>query len=223
MLDPVRVSGLVVMSVGALFLIFLLILAMIRVCKAPVQVPTEEEWIGVDVLVSEPLPKLTVEAISHDQSIVLVSGMTILVSRQTDEDGLYFVDESKDIIRVNSIQANHGYKINVGKHHGLRFYPSMQEPVHAMVRHVLRCDMSLSPSDHCTHMILFCMEGVGRVTINTTSQTSLLLSVHYFGTNSLCVSVGKSEDIIMHSGCQDWAIVEGIIQYPTCKSILMES
>lgn len=125
-MEPLQICGLLLMSVLTLFFLLLIVVAMVRVIGAPVQYSENvktEMVMAVDLLVTDAIAIFAAD-IAKNQDLELEAGMSILISQNTNDDGLYLLDESKDLIRVDCLRNDYNYHINTGKSKNSIFTPN---------------------------------------------------------------------------------------------------
>lgn len=157
-MTPLKICGFILMSVLTIFFLLLIAIAMVRVLRTPVNKYEEcdqDNILVVDILVTDKIP-ISTKDIFINQHILLVSGMTVLVTQHTDEDGLYIVDVDKDLIRLDCIKPSISYQITSGIHKGLIFQPHESKLMqNLVVRHCLTQNGVIEINEHVAQLILF--------------------------------------------------------------------
>ena len=209
-MNPLKISCLLLMSVVTIFFLLLIAVAMVRVLTAPLQKSEPvHDVLSVDVLVTDVM-EVTPYNISKNQNTVLVCGMSVLISQNTEEDGLYLLDSSKELIRVDCVKQDLTYHINSGKHQGLSFKPCAQKIIQdQVISHVISKNASVSIDKHTAQVVLFLEKDVTDVLIQFVDVHCFVIvsnnckhSVNIaseFQTKTLCLSPGTHQLFVIEN------------------------
>lgn len=178
-MTPLRVCGFLALGTLTLLFVILCVIAMLRVLRAPVQsCTTYQQDIPIDVLVLEKDIELNTKSISMQQSVLLVPGMNILVYQQTEQDGLYLIDRTNEMIRFDCVKKDIIYPVDIGIHRGLRFQASHSLEKERVLRHIIHSPIeSISVDDDVAQLILFLDKAAKHVELRTTSKVHCLMTV----------------------------------------------
>jgi hypothetical protein len=159
-MTPLYTCGLVLAIVGTLFLLVLFIVAAIRVLRAPIHIPvpqSDANLTPVDVLVLDKQVDVSIEGIQMSQpGVLLVPGMSVLVSQEGPNDGRYLVDLDRQLVRMDCLYDDQIYTIESGKYGRTKFQPRKTAPQqHRLLKVVLTDTHSKLPLDEdVAHVVI---------------------------------------------------------------------
>lgn len=163
------------MSIITIFFLLLIVIAMVRVLSAPLQTSEScQNSLSVDILVTDSIPMDT-KTISKNQNTTLVCGMSVLIAQNTEEDGLYLLDTSHELIRVDCLKSDITYMIQGGKNQGQSFKPSYSSRQTHILKHVFTANGALELSSDTAEVILFLQQEVMDVSLKFTDCNLMLI------------------------------------------------
>lgn len=134
---PLRICGIVTLSLIGLFFLILIVIAIVRVLSAS---SNDQSVIGIgnianntmknntdcphdleiDLMVNAPID-ITFDSIERNQKVHLEQGMSILVAQNTEQDGLYIIDIDLIPLRIDCIKTQVEYIIKNGSNKNRKY------------------------------------------------------------------------------------------------------
>lgn len=217
-MTPLRICGFILMAVLTIFFLLLICVGMVRVLRTPLQkdTTTQEQTLAIDILVTDKIP-VTEKDIAQNQHVMIAPGMSILISQNTDQDGLYLVDATSTLIRIDCVKSALIYLVDVGKHRGLQYKPSdkrtIQDNIH---RQIIENDASIVITENIAQLILFLKKEARTITLDYTDISCLLTVVNTTGANVSLVSAFQKHSISLTGGSHNLIILENEIKRDGC-------
>lgn len=186
---------------------------MVRVLRAPLpNDQTTQDSLAVDILVTDNIP-ITEKDIGLNQHIMLVSGMSVLVCQNSEEDGLYLVDAINQLIRVDCVKSGLAYSVDSGKHRNLIYKPSAKfTNQDNILRRVFEADGSLTISEHVAELLLFLKKDVKEIILQHTDISCLLLVLNATDHDVTITSAFQKQFISVCPGHHQLSIMDNVIK-----------
>jgi hypothetical protein len=211
-MTPLRICCFILMGVITVFFLLLISVAMVRILRAPLQEDVDSQnGLAVDILVTDNIP-ITEKDIAFNQNLTVVSGMSVLVCQNSEEDGLYLVDATNALIRVDCVKTL-GYHITTGKHQDLIYKPSSKQLIQDnIMRRVFETNTSLTITEHVAELLLFLKKDVKEVSLQYTDICCLLRIMNATDHDVTIVSKFQKQSISVSPGHHHLSIIDNVIK-----------
>jgi hypothetical protein len=116
---PLGVCKFLMMAMITIFLLFLIVVAIVRILASPSQTDNTDVYTNkpnqmiVDIMITDPI-SINTESIERNQKMIIKKGMNVLVVQGTESDGLYVMDIDDDLVRIDCIKHHLEYVVDKG-------------------------------------------------------------------------------------------------------------